>query len=231
MASKTKVQNHTRRGSVVDERTGRRARRAEIIETILQSLRSNGVVVNSLNDLARAAEISVSHLLYYFPNKEALQFHLVTAINEQMMEEMDAYRFASPDKRIELLADYYFAGRAIPSAYGAMVFEQMGLTMHNAHYRNHMNKMADSIQAYLQGLFRDAPMARGMGVADAAVIAGALWMGLFVTSHYYRPLTRARAHQIFRRILLQLAGLNNTKARKAVSHSRGKTLNRVALFG
>ena len=51
-------------------------------------------------------------------------------------------------------------------------------------------------------------MASSMSVEEAAIIAGSVWMGLFITSYYYDPLTRTRARNIFERVLLQLAGLD-----------------------
>jgi len=178
---------------------------------MIQHLLQRKIQSTSLNDLAKAAGMSVSHLLYYFPNKEAVQEELTTAIVEQIAGEMNAYRFASPQKRIELLAEYNFDGESIPPAYRAMVLEQMALTMHDAKRRARAKKRANAMQSYLRDLFRGAPMAGSTSVDDAAMIAGALWIGLFITSYYYDPLTRQRARKIFERVLLQLAGLDGRK--------------------
>jgi AcrR family transcriptional regulator len=213
MSSATNVKRRTSRAPVLStERTALRGRRTAIIDSMLRYLLRKKVATGSLNDLAKAAGMSVSHLLYYFPNKEAVQQQLVATIIEQMNNEMNAYRFAPPEKRIQLLADYFFGGRSIPPAYRSMVLEQMALTMHSTKYRARSKKTASGMQAYLRDLFRGAPMAPSMDVEEAAIIAGSLWMGLFITSYYYDPLTRTRARKIFERVLLQLAGLEGTQA-------------------
>lgn len=193
------------------ETTALRGRRTAIVESMLRYLLRKKVSGGSLNDLAKAAGMSVSHLLYYFPNKEAVQQQLVTAIIQQMNNEMNAYRFAPPEKRIQLLADYFFGGASIPPAYRSMVFEQMALTMHNSKFRAQAKRTTNGMQAYLRDLFRGAPMAPSMSTEEAAIIAGALWMGLFITSYYYVPLTKERARKIFARVLLQLGGLDSTQ--------------------
>jgi len=208
----TNAKRHTTRAPVLSPaRTARRGRRAAIIESILRYLLRKGFVSTTLNDLAKAAGMSVSHLLYYFPNKEAVQQQLVTTVVTRILEEMNAYRFAPPEKRIELLADYLFGGGSIPPAYGAMALEQMALTMQDTKFRGQAKKMANALQGYLRDLFQGAPMAPGVSVADAAIIAGSLWMGLFINSYYYAPLTRLRARKIFCQELLELAGLDGKR--------------------
>ena len=109
----TKVKRRTSRGPVLStERTALRGRRTAIIDSMLRFLLRKKVATGSLNDLPKAAGMSVSHLLYYFPNKEAVEQQLVATIIEQMNNEMNAYRFAPPQKRM-LPADYFFGGRSI----------------------------------------------------------------------------------------------------------------------
>ena len=127
---------------------------------MLRFLLRKNVTNGSLNDLAKAAGMSVSHLLYYFPNKEAIQQQLAATIIQQMNSEMNACRFAPPEKRIQLLADYNFGGRSIPPAYRSMVLEQMALTTHNTKSRAQSKKTASGMQAYLRDLFRGAPKRR-----------------------------------------------------------------------
>jgi len=206
--------NHRSPGKAT-ETTALRGRRAAIIESMLRYLLRKKASSGSLNDLAKAAGMSVSHLLYYFPNKEAVQQQLVSAIIQQMNNEMNAYRFAPPEKRIQLLADYFFGGPSIPPAYRSMVLEQMALTMNNAKYRTEAKKTTNAMQAYLRDLFRDAPMAPATTIDEAAIVAGSMWMGLFITSYYYAPLTKERARKIFARTLLQLGGLEENPQAKS----------------
>src|ERR1700730_2475734 len=66
------------------ETSALRGRRAAIIESMLRYLLRKKVSSGSLNDLAKAAGMSVSHMLYYFRNKEAVQQQLVFAIMRRM---------------------------------------------------------------------------------------------------------------------------------------------------
>ena len=203
------------------KRTALLARRATIIESILRFMLRQRVVLSSLNELASAAGMSVSLLLYYFPNREAVHQYLVRAIAGKIIEELNACGFAPPEKRIELLTNYLFDGRAIPRAYGVMAFEQMAWTTRDPKFRGQAKRMVNDLQRSLRELLQGAPMGPEIDVGDAAIIIGSLGMGLFIYS-YYQPLTRSHARNIFRRQLLQLAGLDD-KGNSAIPPSRSPT--------
>jgi AcrR family transcriptional regulator len=211
-SSATNTSRRTNRGSVVSNgQASLLSRRTAIIQSMLSYLLRNKIRSGSLYDLAKAAGMSKGRLLYYFSNKETLQGELVASIIDQITHEMNTYRSASPEKRFELLAEYNFGGRSIPPAYTAMVLEQLALTTRNAKLRARSTKKVDVLQSHLRDLFEGAPMAKSMSVEEAAIIAGALWMGLSIASYFYTPLRREQKRRLFQRVLFQLAGLDGNQ--------------------
>jgi len=195
------------------DRTSARARRTAIASALQRAMLEKGFSSTSLSDLARAAGMSVSHLLYYFPSKEAVLEHLNTAITDQIANDLVAHRGDPPAQQINNLVDYYFGGRAVPSSYRKLLLQQMAVATHDPALRNRGKQQAARVVGYLEDLFRLSPRLPGLSAQDAGVIAGSLWMGLTVNSFFLDRLTSRRARELLRRAMLYLAGLDEMTPR------------------
>lgn len=196
-----------RNGAAAPGGDGKRDRRAEIITALYRAMIDKGFSDTSLSDLAKGAGISVSHLLYYFSSKEQILEALAQETVDHVRETFEASRGSRPEEQCRALADFNFAGPAGSPTYRMVALDLMAASAHDHRLRRLSRQNARLYRNHLRDIFRRSPRAFDLGTDDAALIAGALWMGLFVNSEFQPELTRKRAHRLFLRAILQLAGL------------------------
>ena len=196
------------------DRTSAPERRTAIAGALQREMLKNGFSNTSLSDLARAAGMTVSHLLYYFPSKEAVLEHLNDAITNHIANDLIASRQKPSAQQINNLVDHYIGGRAVPTAYRKLVLQQMAAATDDAALRNRKKQQAKRVLSYLENLFRVSPRLPGLSAQDAAVLAVSLWMGLTVNSLFLDQLSSSRARELLRSVMLVLAGIEDTTPQK-----------------
>jgi len=196
------------------DRTSAPERRTAIAGALQREMLKNGFSNTSLSDLARAAGMTVSHLLYYFPSKEAVLEHLNDAITNHITNDLIASRQKPSAQQINNLVDHYIGGRAVPTAYRKLVLQQMAAATDDAALRNRKKQQAKRVLSYLENLFRVSPRLPGLSAQDAAVLAVSLWMGLTVNSLFLDQLSSSRARELLRSVMLVLAGIEDTTPQK-----------------
>src|ERR1700722_13253130 len=87
-------------------------RRADIVDALRRRIIEKGYAQTSLADIATAAGISPSHLLYYFPNKEAVLEELCDQVLDRLYQTVNATRNESAEERIHLLVSNVFIARS-----------------------------------------------------------------------------------------------------------------------
>ena len=182
-------------------------RRSAIIQALKQCMVRQGYADTSLSDLARGAGLSVSHLLYYYPSKDAVLLELCSQILDKTLCEITAFRDEPAEERIHVLVDHLFLHGAISLEEFGIVQELIALSVHRPAIRKKMTEYYDAILAYLNDLFEKVPRQPGLAVADAANIAAALWQGLFTDSMFATDLDEPRARHLYRRTLCDLANI------------------------
>jgi|HubBroStandDraft_1064217.scaffolds.fasta_scaffold28757_2 AcrR family transcriptional regulator len=195
------------------DRTAAPDRRTAIANALQRAMLKKGFSSTSLSDLARAAGMTVSHLLYYFPSKEAVLEYLNDAITDHITSELIAHRGDTSAEQINNLVDYYCGGRAVPSSYRKLVLQQMAAATDDPALRNRKKQQAAQVIGYLEDLFRSSPGLPGLSAEDAAVVAVSLWVGLTVNSLFLDGLTSRRARDMLRSAMLVLAGLDEEAPR------------------
>lgn len=193
-------------------------RRAEIVAALRRCMIEKGYAETSLTDLARAANMSVSHLLYYYPGKEAVLLDLSGEINERVLGGVIAHQSEPPEERIHILADNVFVQGAIERNELSLVREIMALAMHRPGLRERLRVFNETMLDQLVDLFRQTPRQPGLSPMEAAEIASSLWLGLVVRVDYDDRLSSNLARRLFRRTLLSLANLD--RAGKPAQRSR-----------
>lgn len=168
---------------------------------------AKGYAETSLTDLANSAEMSVSHLLYYYPSKEAVLLDLSDQINDRIWTDVTAYRDEPPEERIHVLVDNVFVHGAIHKSELGLVRELMALSTHRPELQARLSAYNSKMMGYLEDLFSKVPRQPGMSAIDAAEIAGSLWIGLVTNADYDQRLNPSGARRLFRRSLLLLANL------------------------
>jgi AcrR family transcriptional regulator len=185
-----------------------RNRRAEIVAALRRCMIEKGYAETSLTDLAKAANMSVSHLLYYYPGKEAVLHDVSDEINTRILTDVTSYRDEPLEERIHVLADNVFVRGAIDRAELCIVREIMALGSHRPELRERLRAFNEVMVEYLEDLFAKAPRQPGVSATDAAEIIASLWIGLVTRVDYDDRVSSSRARRLFRQTLLSLANLD-----------------------
>jgi AcrR family transcriptional regulator len=169
-----------------------------------------GYAETSLTDLAKAAGMTVSHLLYYYASKELVLLDLADELNAQVLADVTGHQDVPPEERIHVLVDNLFVRGAAGKGEMGLVREVVALSMHRPELRERLSTFSKSMLSYLEGLYAELPRQPGLSALDSAEIASALWMGLFINIDFDNQLTDGVARRLYRRTLLSLANLDET---------------------
>ncbi len=198
-------------------------RRVAIVRALDRCIREKGYAHTSLNDVAAAAGMSPSHLLYYFPGKEAVLELYFRSSGAAMLADLTARVADPPGRQIDALAEYFFGGRLQGRVEQGIVLELFGQAVHRRGLRRIKADFDRRMKAHLTSLFRQTPRAAGVGAEDAAETAFALLVGFIATSYFDERLELARARSLFRdgvRMLAGLSGARRARTKRRTVHRR-----------
>jgi AcrR family transcriptional regulator len=204
-------------------------RRAAIVEALDRCIRAKGYAHTSLSDLAAAAGMSASHVLYYFSGKEAVLELFFRVAGEAILADVHAHHLEPPDAQIDALAAYFFGGRIAGPVEQGVVLELFGQAVHRPALRRIKAELDRRLKADLVALFRRTRRS-GISAEDAAEHAYALLAGFVTTSYFDDRLTLGRARALFRDGMRDLAGLAPRKAaapRRPTRAPRTRTAKRT----
>jgi len=170
---------------------------------------TKGFAETSLTDLANSANMSVSHLLYYYPSKDAVLFDLSEQINARIWADVTASGEEPPEERIHALVENVFVHGAVHKSELAILRELIALSTHRPELQAKLQAYNGKMMGYLEDLFSKVPRQPGLTALDAAEVAGAIWVGLVTNADYDERLNASRARRLFRRTLLLLANLDS----------------------
>jgi len=199
------------------------ARREKIVAALRQSMLTRGYAETSLTDLAKRAGMSVSHLLYYYPSKDAVLAELCEQFVKSAYADVAKDKDKAPAERIRILAGNLFVRGAIARSEFSMLRELNALSAHRLEIRKWLRSYGEWVVGYLTDLFEKVPRQPGLSAPDAAEIAAALWMGLVNNVEYDATLSDSRAERLFSRTVFSLAGLEppaRARARNAAPRIR-----------
>jgi AcrR family transcriptional regulator len=190
-------------------------RRAGIVAALRHCVLEKGYAETSLTDLAKAAKMSVSHLLYYYEGKEAVLLDVARQLNEQIFVDVATHHDEPPEERIHVLVDNVFVRGAITRSELGLIREILALAGHKPALRAALEGYNRRMTGYLEDLFSKTPRQAGLSAEDAAETAAALWVGLAINTDFDKHLGISRARRLFRQSLFSLANLDSTKAPSA----------------
>jgi AcrR family transcriptional regulator len=180
-------------------------RRARILAAFHDCIIDKGYAKTTLRDVARTADMSASHLLYYFAGKDTMLEHYFENVAQRIVERIDSFSGESPEQQIELLADLFFAGKGITRSEIGFMLECFGVAVHDSQIRSDKTKLDRFCKKYLKELFKQSP--GGASNAKAyAEISYAMLIGLRTAAYFDRRLGLPRARKLFRNQMLSLAG-------------------------
>jgi AcrR family transcriptional regulator len=183
------------------------ARQAAIVEALDRCMQAKGYAHTSLNDVAAAAGMSPSHLLYYFSGKQAILEMYFRAAEATIMAAITSHASERPEARIDHLADFFFGGWIRSRGDQSTALELFNQAVNHKTLRQIRSRFDKGVKAYLTDVFRQCPRLISANADDAAQEAYGLLLGLVATGYFDERLTLARAHGLFRSGARRLAGL------------------------
>ena len=181
-------------------------RRARILLAFHDCILDKGYARTTLRDVSRKADISASHLLYYFSGKDAILEQYFENVGKRIKERLDSFRTEQPVRQIELLTDLFFAGKGITRSEIGFMLECFGVAVHDKRLRKDKKKLDRYCKAYLTQLFDQLPAGPGKSEAHAE-LAYALLIGLRTAAYFDKRLQLGTARQLFNEEMMNLAGI------------------------
>ena len=181
-------------------------RRKLILHALHDCVIERGYARTTLADIARAADMSPSHLLYYFRGKDAILEHYFRNAAERIISRIDGFRHESARRRIDLIAELFFAGDAITKTEIGFMLECFGVAVNHAVLHLEKAELDERCKAHLTELFADTPGGFVAGAKDSAEVAYALLIGLRTAVYFDDRLALSEAHRLFRTSVLRIAG-------------------------
>jgi len=181
-------------------------RRARILAAFHDCIIDKGYAKTTLRDVARTAGLSASHLLYYFPGKDAILEHYFEEVSLRIRERIDSFRSETPERQVTLLTDLFFAGKGITRSEIGFMLECFGVAVHDRKLRKQKKRLDRYCKAYLAELFRLLPSGSERALAHAE-IAYALLIGLRTAAYFDKRVELPTARRLFNEEMVSLGGL------------------------
>jgi AcrR family transcriptional regulator len=182
-------------------------RRAQILAAFHDCIISKGYAKTTLRDVAQAADMSASHLLYYFPGKDTMLERYFENVAQRIIERIESFQTESPEQQIDLLADLFFAGKGITRSEIGFMLECFGVAVNDKPLRREKTKLDRFCKTYLKKLFEQSPCGPDSARAYAE-ISYAMLIGLRTAAYFDKRLGLPRARRLFHNQMLNLAGFS-----------------------
>ena len=185
-------------------------RRARILVALHDCVIDKGYSKTTLRDVATAAGMSASHLLYYFPGKDAILETYFGNVAERIVQRIESFRDDSPERQIDQLADLFFAGKGVTKSEIGFMLECFGVAVNDSQLHNEKTELDRFCKSYIKKLFSKSPCG-AEGARDSAEIAYAMLIGLRTAAYFDERLGPRKARHLFHSEMLNLAQIENPK--------------------
>ncbi len=179
-------------------------RRKRIFQALHDCIIEKGYAKTTLVDVARTAEMTPSHLLYYFSGKDAILEDFFEDVAQRIVERMEGFRTETAERRITLLVDLFFAGKGITMSEIGFMLECFGVAVHDSQLHSEKTALDRFCKTYLEELFVESPCGASCA-RDSAEVAYAMLIGLRTAVYFDERIELPRARRLFRASILNLA--------------------------
>jgi len=181
-------------------------RRKRILNALHDCIIEKGYAKSTLADIAQAAGMSPSHLLYYFPGKDAILEEYFENVAQRILQRLESFRAEPPEAQIDLLAALFFGGAGITKSEIGFMLECFGVAVHDKKLRHEKAELDRRCKACLEELFAGSPNGPGADSKDLAEIAYAMMIGLRTAVYFDEQFDLPQAHRLFRTSMLLATG-------------------------
>ena len=166
-----------------------------------------GYAKTTLADVAEAAGMYPSHLLYYFDGKDAILQQFFQNVAKQIVQRLEKFRKETPEAQIDLLTELFFAGTSITKSEIGLMLECFGVAVNDKVLRYEKEKLDIKCKAYLEALLEQTPRGFLSDTKDSAEVAYATLIGLRAAVYFDDSFELPDGHRLFREAMLRIAGL------------------------
>lgn len=188
--------------------SGGEKRRRRIFKSLHDCILAQGYVKTTLADIAKGADMSASHLLYYFKGKEAILEQYFENVSVRFLEKIDAFSHREPREQMQSLADLWFRREASTKKEIGFMLECFGAAVNDDVLRVTKAEFDQRCKAYLIRIFDASPTVFTHNSKDAAEIAYALMIGLRSAVYFDTDIDLEEAHRLFLGSMLRMGGLD-----------------------
>ncbi len=179
-------------------------RRRRILQALHDCVIESGFAKTTLADIARSADMSPSHLLYYYDGKDAILEEYFDSVAARIRNRIEGFRHEPVKRQVDLLADLFFGGKGITRSEIGFMLECFGAAVHDSKLHEYKTELDRYCKAYLQKLFRQAPN-RIASPKDCAEVAYSMLIGLRTAAYFDQRLALPQARRLFRTQVRNLA--------------------------
>lgn len=183
-------------------------RRRRIFKSLHDCIIAQGYVKTTLAEIAKGADMSASHLLYYFKGKEAILEQYFANVSIRFLEKIDEFSQQAPQEQIHSLADFWFKSEASTIKEIGFMLECFGAAVNDQVLRVTKADFDERCKAYLVDIFNACPTVFMSNSKDAAEIAYGLMIGLRSAVYFDSDIELEDAHRLFTGTMLTMGGLD-----------------------
>lgn len=183
-------------------------RRRLIFKSLHDCIIAQGYVKTTLLDIASGADMSASHLLYYFKGKEAILEQYFERVSVRFLEKLDLFSNQQPEQQMKSLADFWFKGEAGTVKEIGFMLECFGAAVNDDVLRVTKADFDERCKAYLASIFDACPTASMHSSKDAAELSYSLMIGLRSAVYFDTDIDLSDAHRLFLGSMRNMSGLN-----------------------
>tara|TARA_R100001509_G_scaffold139920_1_gene94548 strand:+ start:1930 stop:2604 length:675 start_codon:yes stop_codon:yes gene_type:complete len=187
-------------------------RRRKIFKSLHDCIIRKGYVKTTLADIAEGADMTASHLLYYFKGKEDILEQYFQNVSVRFLERIETFGGHDTEEQIDLLADFWFKGETSTRQEIGFMLECFGAAVNDDVLKVTKADFDARCKAYLVDLFDGAGESLFTNSRDAAELAYSMMIGLRSAVYFDDDITLEHAHRLFRQALFRMSGLSRQAA-------------------
>lgn len=183
-------------------------RRRRIFKSLHDCILSQGYVKTTLADIANGADMTASHLLYYFKGKEAILEQYFENVSVMFLERIDQISEQPPQEQIQSLANFWFRSETGTIKEIGFMLECFGAAVNDEVLRVTKADFDERCKGYLADIFANCPSVFMGNCKDAAEIGYGLMIGLRSAVYFDDDIDLEDAHRLFVSTMLTMGGLD-----------------------
>ena len=184
------------------------ARRRRIFRSLHDCILEKGYVKTTLADVAQGADMTASHLLYYFQGKEDVLEQYFQSVSDQFVRRLEEMGALAPPERIVALADFWFRGETGTRKEIGFMLECFGAAVNDDVLRVTKAEFDLRCKEFLVEIFEAAPALFMPSAKGAAELAYAMMIGLRSAVYFDDDIDLDGAYDLFLSTMHRMCGMD-----------------------